>query len=278
MKDFLDRHNHRILGVINGFDRMRFRGSLREMAYAMGMFRYLWNIQVKLKHFKEHALSVSDKIKQATERIAEAAGRQMVYLPTYKICKEDVALKIAEEDQITEGLICVIRCVESCHSFVSVRVRHAGAERPAGRLRHQLGVSEVRASIDETQRMESIGGTREFGGRELEHPTRARPRHRRRFPVHSRSAGSICVREALTRCRSFPLPHLLGARELEGDRLPAVAWGGERPAACDLARVCFRGRWLSFAVILREFATQEADLLVLRDNLSFLLAIVRYRG
>ena len=48
MKDFLDRHNHRILGVINGFDRMRFRGSLREMAYAMGMFRYLWNSQVKL--------------------------------------------------------------------------------------------------------------------------------------------------------------------------------------------------------------------------------------
>jgi hypothetical protein len=117
MKDFLDRHNHRILGVINGFDRMRFRGSLREMAYAMGMFRYLWDIQVKLKHFKEHALSVSDKIKQATERIAESAGRQMVYLPTYKICKEDVALKIAKEEQITEGLICVIRCVESCHSF-----------------------------------------------------------------------------------------------------------------------------------------------------------------
>lgn len=117
MKDFLQRYSNRVTGVLSGFDRIRFRGSLRTLMYGRAMTEFLWRVQIRLKEFKQYVLKVSDQIHQATERIGNASGRQLIYLESPKISKEDVALEIARDEKITEGLICILRCVEPCHSF-----------------------------------------------------------------------------------------------------------------------------------------------------------------
>ena len=58
MQSFLARHASKIKGVLNGLDRIRFRGTLRWLANPRGMMNWLWHRQVKLKDFKEHAFVV----------------------------------------------------------------------------------------------------------------------------------------------------------------------------------------------------------------------------
>ena len=83
MQEFTKRHENNIRGVLTGFDRMRFRGTLRWLANTKGMLSFLWNVQVLLKNFKAYALAVTDEIRRAGEQIAADAGRPVHYGPSF---------------------------------------------------------------------------------------------------------------------------------------------------------------------------------------------------
>ena len=117
MKTFLQKHAASVTGILSGFDRLVFRGSLREISYVEGMRRYLSQAGVLLKAFGAHAEAVTERIKAASGKVAEAAGREVRYLASAKTSKEGVARGIAARDGITEGLVCVLTCVEPCTSF-----------------------------------------------------------------------------------------------------------------------------------------------------------------
>jgi hypothetical protein len=55
MKEFISKYKSQIGGVISGFDRLVFRGSLRSLVHERGMKNYLWHNQVLLKEFGAHA-------------------------------------------------------------------------------------------------------------------------------------------------------------------------------------------------------------------------------
>jgi hypothetical protein len=117
VKSFLAVHRQEIKGVLNGWDRMRLRGTLRLIASLRGMGAYLTVGHILLKHFREWAMGLTEQVRQATERIAEAAGRPIEYLSSSQLRKEDRAREIAERDRISRGLICVLTCVEPCSTF-----------------------------------------------------------------------------------------------------------------------------------------------------------------
>lgn len=117
MESFLTRYESEVKGVLSGFDRLRFRGTIRWLSSWRGMMSYLGTIRVLLKHFKGWSMALTEELKQSTERIAEAAGRPIVYLGSSQIRKEDFALDIAKRDRLSEGLICVLTCVEPCYTF-----------------------------------------------------------------------------------------------------------------------------------------------------------------
>jgi len=117
MHEFIKRHQKDIRGVLSGFDRMRFRGTLRWLANTKGMFNFLFHVQVLLMHFKAYALEITDEIRRAAEQIAADAGRPVLYLPSTIPSKERIARRIAEEDGVTQGLIAVLTCVEPCWSY-----------------------------------------------------------------------------------------------------------------------------------------------------------------
>jgi hypothetical protein len=117
MRSFVQRHATEIKGVLSGFDRLRFRGTIRWLSSLRGMGTFMGTVGLLLKHFNDWAHQRTERIRWATERLAADAGRPVVYLDSSRISKEQMALEIAAADGITEGLIAVLSCVEPCHSF-----------------------------------------------------------------------------------------------------------------------------------------------------------------
>ena len=103
MKSFLHKHAAAVIGVLSGFDRLVFRGSLREICYGGGMGRYLSQAGVLLKEFGAHAEAVTERIKAASIRKAETLGREVRYLESARTGKAAAAREIAARDGITEG-------------------------------------------------------------------------------------------------------------------------------------------------------------------------------
>ena len=72
MEAFLNRHAGAVIGVLSGFDRLVFRGTLRVLAHHLGMKAYLWAVQVLLKDFASHAEAVTRELREWPD---EAAGQ-----------------------------------------------------------------------------------------------------------------------------------------------------------------------------------------------------------
>jgi len=54
MHEFIAKHENHIAGVLSGFDRLVFRGTLRSISWAEGMNHYLHANDVLLKDFGTH--------------------------------------------------------------------------------------------------------------------------------------------------------------------------------------------------------------------------------
>ncbi len=59
METFLARHEDKVRGTLNGFDRLRFRGTKRLLACVKGLMEYLWLVQVLLKDFSAVRRTIS---------------------------------------------------------------------------------------------------------------------------------------------------------------------------------------------------------------------------
>lgn len=125
MKRFIARHADKIIGVLNGFDRLVFRGTLRQIAFVAGLMGFLWKRQVLLKDFGTWTHTLTKQLTEASRAEAERLDRPIVYLPSGRIDKEAEARKIAARDGVTEGLIAVLECVEPFQGFEIFRNRDA---------------------------------------------------------------------------------------------------------------------------------------------------------
>ena len=123
MKEFIAKHEKEITGVLSGFDRLVFRGTLRSISYPEGMMRYLWANQVRLTEFGKHVQRMSEQVKQVCRAQAEALGRPVKYLVSAGESKEELARGIAAREKIQQGLVCVLSCVEPCQTFEVYRNR-----------------------------------------------------------------------------------------------------------------------------------------------------------
>jgi hypothetical protein len=117
MERFMKRHKGRVLGTIAGFDRVLFRGNLSSICHLGGMDRFLSSQRVLYKDFKPFVEKISARVKEHAQQLAAAAQRPFIYLAFSGTSKEERARQIMEQDQITDGLICVLSCLEPCHSF-----------------------------------------------------------------------------------------------------------------------------------------------------------------
>jgi hypothetical protein len=117
MKTFLQRFGNVVLGVLSGFDRLVFKGKLRQLYSKDGMNCYLSANHVLYKDFKKHAEGITRQVMEASLIERAKQLRRFAYLNSSNISKEETARAIAEEQQLKQGLVAVLQCVEPCWTF-----------------------------------------------------------------------------------------------------------------------------------------------------------------
>lgn len=71
LNEFIRKHESNIIGVLSGWDRVRYRGTIRMLAAVPGLMAWLTDNQVRLTGFKQFALDVT-----ARSRSKETAKRR----------------------------------------------------------------------------------------------------------------------------------------------------------------------------------------------------------
>lgn len=118
MRQFIQRFGDRLLGVLSGFDRLRFRGTLLLLSSEGGMSEFLWKNRVLLKDFDDFVQPLTDRVRRAGERLAaQTPAGKVHYLPTTRISKEQYVQELLRAHPPREGLVAVLSCVEPCQSF-----------------------------------------------------------------------------------------------------------------------------------------------------------------
>jgi hypothetical protein len=122
VKTFLQRFGAFVLGVLHGYDRLRFRGSKRQLCHVTGMMSWLAHVRILLKEYKLFARDTSVELCRTIEEPATQAGIYR-YLNNSQVSKEEEALRLAAAHGRSQGLIAVLGCVEPCQ-VVQVRGNH----------------------------------------------------------------------------------------------------------------------------------------------------------
>jgi len=117
MERFIARYPSLVTGVLSGFDRLVFRGSLLPLIRRGGMAMFLSAANVRLLDFKKFALKTTAQVKQASLAKAHEFDRPMPYLDKPSISKEDLARRLLAKHPVERGLICVLRALEPCMTF-----------------------------------------------------------------------------------------------------------------------------------------------------------------
>lgn len=106
-----------VIGVLHGWDRVRLQGTLRSLYYPPVMEQYLRKAGVMWKDFKQFAIGLTSRVRQAAEEVAKEQRRAVIYLASSRVSKEDQARPIQQRDGVKKGLIAIVSCVEPCRRW-----------------------------------------------------------------------------------------------------------------------------------------------------------------
>jgi hypothetical protein len=125
----------KIKGILEGFDRIIFKGTLRPLSYAAGMQIFLFHNGILNKDYKEWISAKSAAIiADAGEYTRDQCSTDIQYLASCHTRKEAEAHKQQKQSGVQSGLIGTWSCVESCKTFKAVYDKVAGFPQ----LRHEL--------------------------------------------------------------------------------------------------------------------------------------------
>lgn len=118
MRKFIELHREKMLGVLSGFDRLRFRGTVRRWAYPDGLGKLMGFLKVRLTDFDDFVQQTTGRFRAGVERMAEAAGLPVQHLPSPSVDKERLVQDLlAKRGPAGPGVVAVLSAVEMCRSF-----------------------------------------------------------------------------------------------------------------------------------------------------------------
>ena len=128
MQEFINKYRDQINGVLSGFDRLVFRGSLRRLNYgwwdeklgavvAHGMEQYLWQNQVLFKDYQQHVKRLSQRVKDASVKPFQQRELPVVFLRDPKADKDELARGVADQHGVKSGPVCAISALEPSPTF-----------------------------------------------------------------------------------------------------------------------------------------------------------------
>lgn len=124
MNSFVAQNREKINGVLECFDRLILRGHL-PMAGTGYFATWLYSKRISLNlrrpepgwwNYKEAAPWFAEKLKAHVQTLAARDHRPYKYLASHERMEENVR-ELAEQDGITDGLVCVYGTMETCRTF-----------------------------------------------------------------------------------------------------------------------------------------------------------------
>ena len=124
MNSFVAQNREKINGVLECFDRLILRGHL-PMAGTGYFATWLYSKRISLNlrrpepgwwNYKEAAPWFAEKLKAHAQTLAARDHRPYKYLASHERMEEN-ARELAEQDGITDGLVCVYGAMETCRTF-----------------------------------------------------------------------------------------------------------------------------------------------------------------
>jgi len=112
---FLKKHTSKIKGVLSCFDRVIMRGYL-PICHPRGLAGWMYDRRVRVRDFKTFAPAIAARLLNHAKEMAAKAGRPYAF-HAKRQDKEELARQMARRDRITEGLVCVFSCLETCRTF-----------------------------------------------------------------------------------------------------------------------------------------------------------------
>lgn len=121
MRQFIAKFGNKIEGVLSGFDRLVLQGKLRALYNPGegGMERYLKNMKVLMKDYGAFVQSVSRRVREASLAAALDLGCVVQHVAP-SVDKAELAQRLAVEQRVRSGMVCVLTSVEPCWSFRTV--------------------------------------------------------------------------------------------------------------------------------------------------------------
>ena len=127
MDTLLHKHRDKIKGVLEGFDRIIFKGRLGSLCRAALMAAYLHNHGVLNKDYRDWVMNASAVIIRDAEAYSmRQCGIGTLYLPSCHIRKEAKAHEQQIKPGVANGLIGTYSCLESCNTYKAVYDKAAG--------------------------------------------------------------------------------------------------------------------------------------------------------
>jgi hypothetical protein len=135
MQQFIAKFEKEIQGVMSGFDRVLFRGSLRRLNHSKGMKWYLAENNILCKQYEDHVKAISQKVKKAA---LEPFHRQNLLVKHVygRDDKEQIARAFAAEQGITEGDVCALSAMEMAPTFQHYKTDMVIRPRPCLTIYH----------------------------------------------------------------------------------------------------------------------------------------------
>ena len=116
MCKMINQFADKIKGTFSFFDRMILNGYFRPLLSEQARIGYLYAMGIPLRDFTDYFKTVTDQLAKQIEDSAGELGRPVVYLPSAKDKKEDLAKSLLLSNPIDDGLICVLKTLEACRT------------------------------------------------------------------------------------------------------------------------------------------------------------------
>ncbi len=118
MNTFVQKFASIVKGMITGFDRIVFKGSILPLMHEKGVMNFCHSHGILNKEYKPWMLKQTEKLVSDAERYAEEeCGSCITPIKSSRIRKEEMARQHQHENQIQSGLIGIWSAIESCHSY-----------------------------------------------------------------------------------------------------------------------------------------------------------------
>lgn len=114
MCKMLEQYSNKIKGKFSFFDRMIINGYLNPLMNEHSRAGALYQLGVLYKDYKSYFSAVTASIKEQIETKADDLNCPVIYLQSTKDRKEDIARSFLGDNLSHDGLICVLKTLETC--------------------------------------------------------------------------------------------------------------------------------------------------------------------